>query len=467
MNINRKYKNEFINIIKYKVTMNSKKIYMIVCVDLFNGIAKDNKIPWKFTEDMKWFVKKTTGHHLYFGSTTYKTLDITKFNLEKTKRTINLFNGINNIKDYSFICGGSVIYQFALEYRVCSKLYVTRINKDYECNTFFPKIPYYYELKKTKMIIEDLIVDVYHLVDNPEEKKYLSIMKELISAPIDINRTDTKTRSLYGEQMIIRLDRFPLLTTKKMFWKGIVEELLFFIRGDTDNKILQEKGIHIWDGNSSRKYLDSVGMSDKSEGYMGYMYGYQWNKWGQLDNAITRIKQVLFTEIIDRRIIVSSWNPEDIPKMPLVPCHFVYQFNVRLTKIRKNNDGKLDSMLTADGFQYLAFLDCQITIRSNDWFLGNPFNMSSYALLVYLVCASIGYQGKYKLVPGNLIMNIGNYHLYESHIKAAKEQLTRTPYLLPKLKILNKKENIKDYKMEDIMLLEYKSHSAIKAQMVA
>lgn len=246
----------------------------------------------------------------------------------------------------------------------------------------------------------------------------------------------------------LRDNVFPLLTTKRVFFRGIAEELLWFIRGCTDAKELQAKNVHIWDGNSTREFLDKAGFTDREEGDLGPVYGFQWRHFGaeyrtchddytgqgvdQLQEVISTLK----TRPYDRRIIMSAWNVVDIPKMALPPCHCLVQFYV------------------ANGE-----LSCQLYQRSADVGLGVPFNIASYALLTHMIAHVTG------LKPGEFIHTTGDTHVYRNHVEPLKEQLTREPRPFPKLEIKRKVESIDDFKFEDFDVKDYNPHPSIKMEM--
>jgi thymidylate synthase len=307
---------------------------------------------------------------------------------------------------------------------------------------------------------EEKILKRYRLEKSHEEYKYLHLLEDILeNGTIKGDRTGTGTKSLFGTQLSFDVSNsFPILTTKKVYWKGVVEELLWFIRGEHDSSKLEEKGVKIWTGNTTREFLDKKGMTNFPEKSIGLGYGVQWRSWGseyesgvygneivfkinkntgidQLANVINTIKN----NPNDRRMIVSAWNVAEIDKMALPPCHLLYQFDV--------NDGKLN---------------CQWYQRSVDTFLGLPFNISSYALLMCLVAKVVGLQ------PGKLTFAGGDTHLYLNHIDQANEQISRIPYPFPKLNIkkdIKSLEDIENLQFEDIELIDYQSHSPIKAQM--
>ncbi|PVX67269.1 UNVERIFIED_ORG: thymidylate synthase [Nocardia globerula] len=240
------------------------------------------------------------------------------------------------------------------------------------------------------------------------------------------DRTGTGTRSIFGHQMRFDLaDGFPLVTTKKVHLKSIVNELLWFLRGDSNVAWLHEHGVSIWD-----EWADE-------NGELGPVYGVQWRSWptpsGEHIDQITQTLETLRSNPDSRRIIVSAWNVADIPQMALAPCHAFFQFYVA--------DGKLS---------------CQLYQRSADMFLGVPFNIASYALLTHMMAQQAG------LDVGEFIWTGGDCHIYDNHVDQVTEQLSRTPLDLPILK-LNKRDSIFDYTFEDVELVGYQHHPAIKA----
>ena len=276
---------------------------------------------------------------------------------------------------------------------------------------------------------------------NKEEQAYLSLMQDVIyDGHESDDRTGVGTYSKFGETLKFSLYNgyVPMMTTKKIFFKGVVEELLFFLRGQTDTRILEAKGVNIWKGNTSREYLDSHGLKHYIEGEMGPMYGYTWRNFNgqdQIANAIHLIK----TEPTSRRIMVTAYDPSLAHLTVLAPCHPFYQFNV---------EGKK--------------LSCQFVMRSSDLFLGAPFNILSYAILTRIIAKTCG------LEPGNLIYVGGNTHVYKSHVNQVNLQCSRIPYDFPRLQI-NKElytiKDIEDLRFEDFELTGYKHHPSIQADM--
>lgn len=290
---------------------------------------------------------------------------------------------------------------------------------------------------------------------NNEELQYLNLLKNILdNGSSKKDRTGVGTIGIFGNQLRFSLkdNTLPLLTTKKMFVRGIIEELLFFIRGETDTKKLEEKKVNIWKGNTSREFLDSRGLGYLPDGSLGKGYGYQWRNFGgsgmpfnsrsyykdgidQLSNSLNLIKN----DPNSRKIIVSAWNPQQLKDMALEPCHMMFQFQV--------NDGNLN---------------LQWYQRSVDSFLGLPFNICSYAVLLHLFAKASN------LNAGDLIFCGGDVHIYSNHIEQVKEQIDRIPFDFPKLKIKKSISSIKDMEdlsFEDFEILNYQSHPSIKAEM--
>lgn len=257
---------------------------------------------------------------------------------------------------------------------------------------------------------------------------YLDLLERILKEGVPSeDRTGTGTLSIFGHQMRFDLSKgFPLLTTKKLNWKAIVHELLWFIRGDTNIRYLHDHGVHIWDPWADEK------------GDLGPIYGKQWRAWEGPDGPIDQLQQVI-EEIrknpYSRRLVVSAWNPGDLPKMALPPCHILFQFYVR--------GGKLS---------------LQLYQRSADVFLGVPFNIASYSLLLMMVAQVTGLQ------PGEFIHTLGDAHLYLNHLEVAKIQLQREPRPLPRVVLNPEIRRLEDFTFKDIQLLDYHPHPHLKAE---
>lgn len=287
-----------------------------------------------------------------------------------------------------------------------------------------------------------------------EEYQYLNLIKELLQeGSLELGRNGNTFVGI-GSAMHFSLanNKIPILTTKKTAWKTCLKELLWFVKGQTSNTILNEQNVHIWDGNSSREFLNSRGLYSYEPNDLGPIYGFQWRHFNaHYTNAsadynsqgIDQLKEII-EQLKDpkqrnsRRLIVSAWNPCQLDQMALPPCHVLFQFHV----INTNK------------------LVCTMYQRSVDEICGSPFNIASYSFLTHLIAKHCD------LEAHEFIYYMGNCHIYETHIKEAEEQLTRNPYEFPTLEIVNKRENIDDYEVSDFKLHNYVHHPAIKVEMV-
>jgi len=259
-------------------------------------------------------------------------------------------------------------------------------------------------------------------------KQYLTLMQEILEKGAHkTDRTGTGTLSVFGRQLRFDLSEgFPLVTTKKLHLRSIIYELLWFLNGDTNIKYLKDNGVSIWD-----EWADE-------NGELGPVYGHQWRNWpapdGRSIDQITQVLNQIKQKPDSRRHIVTAWNPAEVDKMALPPCHALFQFYVA--------EGKLS---------------CQLYQRSADYFLGVPFNIASYALITYMFAQQCD------LLPGEFVWTGGDVHLYSNHVEQAGLQLSREPFALPQLNIRRKPESIFDYRFEDFEIVNYQSHPSIKA----
>ena len=294
-------------------------------------------------------------------------------------------------------------------------------------------------------------------------KQYHDLLNRIVTQGVTkSDRTGTGTKSVFGHQMRFDLSEgFPLLTTKKVFLKGIIHELLWFLKGDTNIKYLVENGVHIWDNDAYRHYNDlcikhsvlpvdmdtflgALGVESPIDGYkfgdLNHVYGYQWRSWPRANGeSIDQIKEVIETikkNPSSRRMIVSAWNVADVGEMALPPCHTMFQFFVA--------EGKLS---------------CQLYQRSGDVFLGVPFNIASYALLTMMIAKECGLQ------VGEFIHTLGDAHLYLNHLEQTAEQLSREPRKLPTMRLNPDVRSIFDFTYEDFTLEGYDPYPTIKAPM--
>ncbi|KAI0703277.1 thymidylate synthase [Earliella scabrosa] len=294
-----------------------------------------------------------------------------------------------------------------------------------------------------------------------DEYQYLNLIRDVINTgDVRPDRTGTGTLSIFAPPNLrfsLADATLPLLTTKRTFLRGIVEELLWFVRGCTDAKQLSAKGVKIWDGNGSKEFLEKRGLGHRREGDLGPVYGFQWRHFGakyedcgadytgqgvdQLQECIHKIKN----DPTDRRIILSAWNPAAIPEMALPPCHMMCQFYVHLPP-------------TSDPTSKPK-LSCLMYQRSADLGLGIPFNIASYALLTHMVAHVTDTDAH------ELIIQLGDAHVYRDHVDALRVQLEREPRPFPKLRWLRKVESIDDFKSEDIVVEGYDPHPSIAMKM--
>ncbi len=283
---------------------------------------------------------------------------------------------------------------------------------------------------------------------NQEEHQYISLIKTIIEKGTLEKGRNGNTYCIFGYSMRFDLheNQIPILTTKKLSWKTCVKELLWFIKGQTDNKILQTQGVHIWDGNASREFLKDRGLNYE-EGLLGPIYGFQWRHFhGDYEKQTGGVDQLQY--IIDqlknpetrnsRRLIMTAWNPCQIDDMALPPCHVMCHFQYCNNK-----------------------LSCAMYQRSGDVGLGVPFNILSYSVLTHLIAKHCN------LDVGEFVYFLGNAHIYEKHINPLKEQIIREPYIFPKINIKNIYEKIDDYTMDDFEIIDYKCHKKVVMNMIA
>ena len=466
---------------------------LIVCVDNDYGIGKNNGIPWTFTKDLKFFknttsIKKDDGSKpnvVIMGNNTYNSIPDeykplnNRINLilsKSNKPTENItaspvyFSEIaklflyldsikNNINEV-FIIGGTQIYELFLEYKLISKIYMTVIKNAYfDCDKKlnFDKYKKEFEFESSSMTNDiNKLTNKEHILafetykyTNKEENKFIKIVNKILNKGVyNLDRSQVGTLSVFGKSFTydIRNYRIPLFTHRKVFLRGIIEELLFFVSGKTNTKNLEEKKVNIWKGHTSREFLDSRGLTELKEGDMGAGYGFQLKHFGaeyinadfdytnkgfdQLEYVINEIKH----NPTSRRIVFSYWNPSDFNKTALLPCHILYQFHV-------NMDTKE--------------LSCSFYQRSSDAVLAANFNIISTTVLVFIICHLTGYK------PGKIIHNVGNMHLYMNQLDIVKEIVKNKPFNAPLLLINDPDKKIKkidDFTYNNFKLLFYRSH---------
>ena len=473
-----------------------------------NGIGKDGDLPWKLKKEMKHFKKITTtvpeglenkGYRnvVIMGRKTWESIPSkykplpNRYNVIITSKSqyLNDYqqeyqdNKVNTYKTLQsaletifkiktlfklhtiFVIGGSQLYKEAIRHKNCRSIFMTKIYKKLECDKHFPIIPdNTFTLHDVSSMMKEndtyFRYFIYNNIrtclhmrwENTQETQYLNILKDIL---LNGDRRQTRnaiTLSSFGLRMEFDISTyFPILTTKRVYWKGVVEELLWFLRGSTNANELNERGVKIWNGNTTREFLDSRGLTHYKVGDIGPTYGFGFRHYGATykgmdenyqDKGFDQIAYVLDelkNNPTSRRILINLWNPAVMEQMSLTPCACQYQFHV--------NDGKLT---------------CQMYQRSADMFLGNPFNITSSSLFTYILARYSGLQ------PHKLIICLGDAHIYESHIDAVKQQLSRTPRPFPILKIADEvPEKIEELEYSHFQLIGYDPHSSIKANMVA
>ncbi len=486
---------------------------MIVALDDKYGFSKNDLIPWSNPNDLKFFKEITTKNEntiLIMGRITAYSLkkplkdriNCVITNNEEYKKDLESknFECYSNIQDILnkykmntiFLIGGLNIYEWGLlNYNKLDKIYITRMHGDYKCDRYlncnklvrkFTNFNNNDEIKEElyyyKQKYNDINLEIWCHKENKEESKYLELLEEIKNHGHERNTRNGTTYSLFGKTLSFNLkNQFPLLTTKKMFLKGIFEELKFFLLGQTDNKILKDKGVNIWNSNTNKEFIEKCNLPYE-ENSLGPMYGYQWRYFnakyidnktdytGQGVDQLINVIELIKNDPFSRRILMTSYNPEQAKQGVLYPCHGIsIQFYVDEDEINKK-----------------YYLNCMMTQRSGDTFLGIPFNISSYALLIYILCNHINNTGgisiennNYNINPGELLMTFCDVHLYKEHIDAVNTQLTRTPFLFPELEIKYDIKNfnntgvgsIGELNYNNINIKNYKSYDSIKAQMIA
>ena len=435
---------------------------LIVAMDDKFGIGYQGSLPWYCKEDLALFKSLTMGKNLIVGRKTYDNLP------KLPGRTVLVLTHDKNIRynirmeqvkklvassAHSIVfIGGAKVYKKVLKHGLVSKIHLSLIKSTYTCDTFFDR----------KWMAGFVITDssehdgfthfTMELTKNGEQQ-YLDLLGKVLDTGEVRDGRNGSTISLFNNHMTFDLrNGFPLLTTKRMFTRGIIEELLFFLRGDTDTKILEKNGVKIWSGNTSREFLDSLGMHDRPEGCMGPMYGYQWRHFDAnydeksqkpLESGIDQLEYVVNTIKTDpnsRRIMMTTFNPRQVNDGVLYPCHsIVTQFYVQDQEI--------------DMFCYN---------RSQDLFLGVPFNIASSALLLVLVAKLVD------KTPRFLHFTLGDTHIYSNHVEQARTQLARQPYKFPSIKVPDLKTlgDLDKLTPDQILITDYNYHPGIKAEMV-
>lgn len=445
------------------------KIIIIAARDEECGIGRHNSIPWLDKHsDLKFFAEKTRGQTVIMGRRTWESLPDYKLkdrnNIIITSKALDTESdeqvscfptwsaAIKNVNtEYAYIIGGEQLYNFALPY--AHSLYITNIPGTYNCDKFF-KFDDNEWVAYRSMNANNLIVKNYirynHAITG--ELEYLKLMSKLLDATPKHNRTGIDTLSLFGQTLRYKLSDehgcpiVPIMTSKRVPFRLVYSELLWFIAGGTNTDMLLKNNNHIWDGNSTELFLRARGLNYRA-GQLGPVYGAQWRHFGgqydaerdimtggvdQLAELLKNIRQ----DPDSRRHVLSAWNPADLDKMALPPCHFASVFTVTN-----------------------GVINCMLILRSNDMFLGHPFNMASYSILTHILAHMCGLQA------GELVISMADCHIYTSHIKQIEKQLEQEIFPFPRLKINGNPQEWDEWDMNSIELIGYKHGSHIPAPM--
>lgn len=521
---------------------NIKMFNVILATDIRGGIGRMGQLPWKFTEDLKYFKHMTTNpvkkNVVIMGRKTLQSFNrvVGKYTESSDGIIIDNYsplpNRINIIisrddrmsqneeiyyvksfdkaleKAYSFnsdiwVIGGSEIYDMAFRHQDLNNIYLTKIDGDFDCDTFV-NVPNHTIISENVIRAENKETNKYHNIRFSElkpiytaEQQYLKLLNKVLKTGKMRETRNGKTLSIFSEELKFDVsERFPLLTTKKMFLRGIIEELLFFIRGDTDTTKLSDKGVRIWEGNTSREFLDNMGFNDYKVGEMGPMYGYQWRFFNKIYNKLNCqiFKNYMFERrhndfnnwqyVIDRSdyfwedFIIDCKNEHmNCPEC----CEYVDQFKNLIELIKKDKHSRrllmtdFNPLQASEGVLFpchsliLQFycqddkLSVKMYQRSADLFLGLPFNIASTTLLLYIVAKLVD------MNPGYVSITLGDCHIYADHTEQVKRQLSRTPYREPTMTVkdFTSIKKVENGTVDDFVLSDYECHKGIKATMIA
>ena len=463
---------------KSKYTQNKtkkkmKSIFLVTACSKNNVIGQDGAIPWSLPDELKHFRKLTTmgetKNSIVMGRRTFDSLDrkvlpqrfnivITKDKIKYTQKDENLIF-VSTLEEvfeehekrnlhHMFVIGGNDIYKLFLEKNLIEKIYFTHVKQTIEGGklTYFPKGDFWLNFSIESVDqshTEDYDIIVYKKMTNKQNKSCELQYNNLVQTVL--NKEDL---SSFGNSMKFDLQEgFPLLTGKRMYFKGIVEELLWFLSGKTDSKILKEKGVNIWEKNSTREYLDSVGLKKNKEYDLGPVYGHNFRHYGaEYENCdtdyngkgvdqIQYVLNMIRTNPSSRRIIINLWNPCQINEVALPPCHVLYHFKVDETK---------------------KTLSCILYQRSGDVALGVPFNIASASLLTHIIAFLTD------LKVGVLTHFIGDAHIYKEHREGMTQQLDRYLYPFPKLEIRKRNQmKVEEFCFQDFNLQGYVSNTTL------
>jgi len=476
-----------------------KPFSLVVAACRDGGIGKDGRLPWpQLRGDMRHFFRITRdgpvdksapiGCKLYaviMGRKTWTSIPESKRPLQyrlnvvvsrtlshdqETSCNVVFVKSLEDAFKATNYCisvvviGGAHIFRQVMSMPECQCIDLTRIVNDFECDTFMPPIREdEFELVKSSNIkhengVSYCFLSYERITDNKEETQYLQLVKDIMVHGVrKSDRTNTGILSKFGAQLRFSLHdgRMPLLTTKRTWFKGVAAELLWILSGSTDATELREQGVRIWDGNTSREFLDSRGLTHLPEGDIGAGYGHQLRHFGaeykdchtdytgQGVDQLAELVRMIRTDPNSRRMVVSLWNPAALSQTALPPCHVLTHWTVQPGSTEEEP----------------STLSCHMFQRSCDVALGLPFNIASYALLTHLVAHVVGMR------PGCLVLSISDAHIYLNHMDGLRLQLERRPYPFPKLRFHRRVESMDDFKVEDFEIEGYRHHPKIDMAM--
>ena len=444
---------------------------VILAVDQNFGLGKSGVLAWNIPEDLGIFKQKTMDSIVIVGRKTIEKLPILKdrmiyciskeIKISSKNEIIYVFPNIESaiyqakkLDKKIFIIGGNQVYDYVFKYfKHELKLHISFVNGSHDCDTYFDAKHLDSFYIENKINYTDFSHCEMKYIEYGE-RQYLNLIDDLcIKGYQKIGRNGDTISDFCKHLKFDLRDGFPLLTTKKMFTKGVIEELLFFIRGDTNTKILEEKGVNIWRGNTCREFLDANGFAERKEGEMGPMYGAQWRQFNSyicdsneqsLQFNVDQLKNVIneiMTSTSSRRILLTTYNPSQVEQGVLYPCHSItIQFYVQ------------------DGF-----LDMFCYNRSSDIGLGLPFNIASSALFLMIISQLT------KLKPRYFNLTLGDAHIYANHKDVLLEQIKRMPYAFPRIELpeFSTLKEVENLTHKDFKIINYNCYETIKMSMVA
>jgi dihydrofolate reductase / thymidylate synthase len=452
---------------------------LIIATDLHFGISLHGEIPWSLPEDLHHFRHKTMGQRVIMGRKTWDSLPsrplLGRVNIVLTSQPAQLRDGdradyiVENASQLraimeqdsekdNFCIGGASLLDYMMQHFQCTDVFWTKHRESYNCDLFVKSSIYsLIESAYLKSVMEIPNATIRHYVIDGQrhpEYQYMELVQSVMDhGEIRNDRTGVGTLSQLGAQMRFDLRRgFPLLTTKRTFFRGIVKELLWFLRGSTDANILRREGVHIWDGNTSRDFLDQHGFTQRQVGDGGPIYGFNFRHFGAeyVDchtdysglgfDQVVNVLHLIRTDPHSRRMLINLWNPAQLDQVVLPACHVIYQFYV--------------------SGEHNEYLSCSMYQRSGDLGLGVPFNIASASLMTALFASLTG------KIARELVHTIGDAHVYRNHVTALQEQLQRRPIAFPRLRICDREQRtVEDYRYEDFILESYESHDLIRMDM--